>query len=106
VAKKQQTEAPPVPVLRPAAPIQKIDPAPPPAAKRLTQAITIQVRLTVDPNGDVVDAEALGVKGDVAAQLARAAIDAGRRWKFTPALLSGHPVLSTTTVQFVFRPAR
>jgi TonB family protein len=75
-------------------------------ARRLAQPVTIELRLTIDAVGAVVDAQSLGVKGDLNTQLARVAVDAARRWKYTPATLGGQPVLSTTTVRFVFKPLR
>jgi hypothetical protein len=104
---EQKPSEPAAPELKPAILINRIEPVPPPAAvRKLTQPVVIQVRLTIDPKGEVVDAQAIGAKSDVEVQLARAAVDAGWRWKFTPAALGGRPVLSTMTIQFAFSPAR
>ena len=97
--------APAAPRFMPAIILRKIKPVLVPGlAKQVKRPITVQVRLTIDATGNVVDAEAVHVTGELEAALARTAVDAGRHWKFEPALMGGRPILSTTNIEFNFQP--
>jgi len=96
---------PAAPSFTPAIVLREVKPVLPPAlGRQVTRPITIQVRLTIDAEGNVVDAEALHLTSGLEASLARTAMEAGRHWKFKPALLSDRPILSTTNIQFTFQP--
>lgn len=73
-------------------------------AKALQDKIegTVWVKMWVDESGNVV--EAMIAKSDNDA-LNEAAIEAGKQWKFKPALLKGKPVAVWITVPFRFKIA-
>jgi TonB family protein len=67
----------------------------------LTRAIVVEVKLSVDAEGRVTNAEA-AAGGGVLAHLGRVSQDAARQWRFQPATLNGKPVPSVHVVQFKF----
>ncbi|HVW84550.1 MAG TPA: TonB family protein [Bryobacteraceae bacterium] len=96
------------PHLVPARPLQSIQPV---VSQR--QAISLRraaadsgsraevhIQVTVDEKGSVKQAAVQRVKGAYASPLTDHALDAARRWKFTPATLDGQPVQSHVTLVF------
>ena len=63
--------------------------------------VSVVVRVHVDANGQVTDAT-LKSAGP-SRYFGRAALEAARGWKFTPAVQAGRPVASVWTVHFKFR---
>lgn len=59
---------------------------------------TVVLRLTIDERGTVTQVRA--VSGD--AELAKAAVDAVKQWRYAPYLQDGKPTAVTTTVNFEF----
>ena len=87
----------------PAVPLSQPEPVVPANVRSMiVHPVTVVVKVTIDAAGKVVDAQAMRATGALAGFLAKPAIDAARRWRFKPALLDGHPVLSTSTIQFTF----
>ncbi len=72
----------------------------PAATQSIQGKVNVRVRVNVGPNGDVTDA-AIESSGP-SKYFARAALEAARKWKFTPAQSNGQPVASVWTLQFVF----
>ncbi len=76
----------------------RAEPAYPPAAKYERISGTVIVEVTVDETGKVLEARSI-CGPDI---LAAAAVEAAKRWRFTPTLLSGHPVKVIGTITFNF----
>jgi len=71
-------------------PLELLEPVLPPAAKAAGLQGMVELLVTVDPGGRVVDAEPLtGPK-----ELRQAAIDTARQWKFRPVIRNGRPVFA------------
>jgi TonB family protein len=62
---------------------------------------TVQVLVTVDEKGNVVDARQKTC--DAPNMLCEAAVKAARKWTFTPATRFGRPVRAAVVVPFRFR---
>src|SRR5262249_24886643 len=91
----------------PAVPTREAQPVGPPSLHVfLTRQINIEVRLSIDATGKVVQAQAQHIDGALEASLARIAVDAARLWRFAPAIQDGRPVASATNIQFTFKPGR
>lgn len=76
----------------------RVEPVYPAIARRSGIAGSVVVEVTVDEHGKVLDAKSLCGPDP----LARSAIEAARRWEFTPTQLNGAPVKVIGTVTFHF----
>lgn len=74
----------------------RVPPVYPPAAKTLRIGGVVKVSVTISPDGSVVKADAAGANK----LLSGAAIDAVKKWKFTPAAAE-----TTQDVEIVFKVA-
>ena len=63
---------------------------------------TVRVQATVAPNGSVERMDVAQSSGD--RFLDRAAMEAVRRWRFTPAMRDGEPVSATVVIPVDFSP--
>jgi TonB family protein len=79
--------------------VKKVQPIYPTNALRLRLEGAIEIVATVSKTGDITAVKSLG--GDP--QLARAAIEAVRQWKYKPYLLNGEPVEIETQVTVNFK---
>lgn len=79
--------------------IRRVEPAYPAAARRARISGTVVVELLIDESGSVTRARAI-CGPDL---LVNAAVDAARRWRFSPTMVSGSPVKVIGTVIFNFR---
>lgn len=70
----------------------------PPAAKAVRAAGTVSVQVTIDEEGNVISASAVGGHP----LLHQAAVGAARQAKFRPTLLSGTPVKVTGIITYLF----
>jgi protein TonB len=62
----------------------------------------VQVDVTINVRGNVTKAVISKITGSAGNLLAAPALDAARRWQFSPAMLGGRPVESHMTLKFVF----
>lgn len=76
--------------------VKKVAPAFPVAAKQLNVTGTQDVQITVDEQGNVIDAKVL--KGN--ALFTQSTLAAVKEWKFTPLLKDGQPTKFTTIITF------
>ena len=67
---------------------------------------TVDVRVKTDLAGKVIGVEAVSKPGPLRPFLERAALDAARLWRFTPARMGDRAVTGETVVQFTFRSAQ
>ena len=81
-------------------PIHRVEPVYPPEARSKGLQGFVEVLLTLDPTGAVVNAEPLS--GPDA--LRPAALDAVKQWAFRPAVRNGHAVAAYTDVSVDFSP--
>ncbi|NZA26041.1 energy transducer TonB [Luteimonas sp. SJ-92] len=89
------------PADRPADPIERVEPDYPVAALRAQEEGTVLLRVQVDAQGNPGDVEI--ARSSRSRELDRAARDAVRRWRFSPALENGQAVASTVEVPIDFR---
>lgn len=89
------TDSPPVPISR-------TPPVYPREAIRRGIGGTVRVQVTVASNGNVERMEVAQTSGN--RFLDRAAMEAVRRWRFTPALRNGQPVSATVVIPVDFTP--
>jgi TonB family protein len=82
--------------------MKKVQPTYPASAMRMRVEGAVQLMATISKNGDISAVKILS--GD--AQLARAAADAVKRWKYKPYLLNGEPVEIQTQVTVNFKLPR
>lgn len=94
-ATEPQDSTPPEPLSTPA-------PVYPPDALRMGAGGTVQVRITVGSDGQVVQRELAESSGNRA--LDRAALEAVQRWRFRPALRNGQPVSTDVVIPIRFAP--
>jgi len=81
--------------------VERVMPDVSPSARNTIQGkIKVGVRVTVNPAGEVTGAT-LASPGP-SKYFANKALEASRRWKFTPAEVDGHPVSSQWTLRFQF----
>ena len=87
-------------------PIAVVRPAPryPQEALRRNIGGIVRVQVVVSPDGSVERLELASSSGD--RYLDRAALEAVRRWRFTPAVRNGQPVTATVIVPLEFNPGR
>lgn len=81
---------------------QSPPPSYPAAALRRGESGSVVVRVDVDATGYANNITVIQRSGS--RELDRAATDAVRRWRFTPALSNGQPVPGTLEVPFDFKP--
>jgi TonB family protein len=74
----------------------------PRAAERFAKSATVDVRVLVDENGKVLQAERVGPKAGFGFD--EAALDAARHVNFRPALKDGVRVKMWTTMRVIFKP--
>jgi protein TonB len=110
VSNAQPAPIPAVPATRevavkPPAPLRQVAPVIPSAIrKNMTADVSIRLRVQVDAAGNVASAATAASPGDAIGEaLARAAVDAIKKWKFTPALQGTQPVAAETVLSFTFR---
>jgi len=82
----------------PARPIRQVTPTVP-ADEHLASDVPVDVKVTVDPAGNVASADSRG--GDK--QLSRLAVDAARSWQFVPARHNDETVSSEMILHFTFK---
>ncbi len=82
--------------------VTKAQPVYPPIAKQIKASGEVEVEITIDENGRVIEAKA--IKGH--SVLRAAAEEAAKKWVFKPTLLDGKPVKQSGTLTFVFIPPR
>jgi TonB family protein len=82
--------------------VVKAQPVYPSVAKQLRAAGEVEVAITINESGQVIEAKA--IKGHPA--LRAAAEEAARKWVFRPTLLDGKPVRQTGALTFIFIPPR
>jgi protein TonB len=91
----------------PPRPINQAQPSlPREISKMLYGEATVDVRVKIDANGRVAGVEAVSRPGPLRPFLERAALDAARLWRFSPAMMGDRPVAGETVVQFTFRSAQ
>ena len=78
--------------------VQRVPPAYPPTARTARVQGTVQVSLTIGPDGRVQDVQPLSGPG----LLTQAAIQAVAQWVYQPFLLNGQPVSVQTTANVNF----
>ena len=71
------------------------------ASDTIQGRVGVAVRVTVDPNGAVTNAE-FATHGP-SAYFARIAMESARNWKFKPAMQNGHAIASTWTLHYEFK---
>ncbi|HVW85069.1 MAG TPA: TonB family protein [Bryobacteraceae bacterium] len=104
------TPAPASPQFIPARAIRSVQPAvqhgafpvPSSAFSQSRAPQEVQVDVTIDVRGNVTKAAISKITGSAGNLLAAPALDAARRWQFSPAMLGGRPVESHMTLKFVF----
>lgn len=69
---------------------------------RITEPLPIDVRVSIDSKGRVTKASAVQHADGLVDYLGKRAVDAAKRWTFTPAKRGGKPVESSRTIHFVF----
>jgi periplasmic protein TonB len=79
--------------------IKKVDPSYPLSAKQMHVQGTVQLEANIGKNGSVTNVKSLS--GD--ANLAHAAIDAVKQWKYKPYTLNGEPVEIQTQITVNFK---
>jgi protein TonB len=82
--------------------VKEIPPAYPASALRMRVEGAVELLATISKNGDISTVKILS--GDP--QLARAAADAVKQWKYKPYLLNGEPVEIQTQVTVKFKMPR
>jgi TonB family protein len=80
----------------------RVEPFYPPDAKRQGIEGTVEVRATVGRDGRIRSVQA----SNGPPQLAEAAVNAVREWRYKPTLLNGQPIESDVDVKITFRPPR
>jgi TonB family protein len=78
----------------------RVNPVYPPSARKMNATGTVEVEVTISEKGLVVEATA--INGHFA--LRNAAIEAARKWVFTPAIFNGAPVRIKGVLTFTFGP--
>src|SRR5262249_52559689 len=78
--------------------IRRVDPAYPPMAKAAHVTGAVVVEVTIDEQGNVIDARAISGSS----LLTDAAVEAARGWKFAPTRLGKQPVKVIGTITFNF----
>jgi protein TonB len=94
---------PPLPVRHAAQidPSSHLQPPYPPSEYRLQRDGRVQVRITIGPDGRVIDVERVSATSDAFFTATRE--QALRHWRFRPATVDGRPVQETRVMSLVFR---
>jgi periplasmic protein TonB len=82
--------------------VKQVQPVYPATALRMHTEGSVQMMATLSKNGDITDVKVLS--GD--RELARAAVDAVKKWKYKPYLLNGEPVDIQTQITVNFKLPR
>jgi protein TonB len=82
----------------------RLDPRYPAAAQRLNKAAQIDIRVLVDENGRVTDAQRSGPKAGFGFD--EAALEAAKRATFSPPVKDGVRVKMWSTLRVAFQPGR
>lgn len=86
-------------------PIRQVKPALTPAVAALVRRpVTVQVKVSIDAEGKVVNVEASVPPGTMNHYLAEAAANAARMWRFDPARRGDTKLPSETILHFAFGP--
>jgi DNA-directed RNA polymerase subunit F len=89
---------------KPAVAILKVQPKLPAELQSLlVQKTTVEVNVTIDKTGRVIQAEAIPPK-PLNHSLLNSVVNASMLWKFKPALRNNQPVTSESILEFVFDP--
>jgi peptide/nickel transport system substrate-binding protein len=95
--------APPKPsVISRAEPTKRFEPKYPAAAAEFNASGTVVVRVLVGEDGKVKEAKIINSFGNPACE--QAALDAARKWEFTPATKDGVPFEQRVSIPFTFTP--
>jgi TonB family protein len=86
--------------VEPGKPIKQVQPDYPPYLQRSLVSGTVRVRITVDGEGNVIDATMISGHP----LLEDVSLKAAREWKFKPVLLNGAPVKAQGILTFTFTP--
>lgn len=103
-ATRRSTSRPSTAINRAAQPIVRQQPDYPREALRAGAEGIVMVRAQVDANGIPTQVEVVDRSGS--RELDRSALDAVRKWRFTPAMKDGRRVASTVQVPIEFRRAQ
>ncbi len=87
-------------VVQPAKLLHRVEPTYPPLAAQAHVSGTVRLHANVGKDGSVREVEALSGH----ALLLRSAMNAVKQWRYSPALLNGHPVEMDTTIDVEFHP--
>ena len=79
----------------------QLQPPYPPSEQRLEHEGRVQVRVTIGPDGRVIDVALISATNDAFWQVTRQ--QALRHWHFRPATVDGRPVAETRLMSLVFR---
>jgi len=83
---------------------KEVKPAYPELAHQAGKTAVVILKLVVDANGDVISHEVLDATGDTfKEQFIKEAVMAAYKYKFKPAIQSGHPVACTAKITITFR---
>jgi protein TonB len=100
-----QLPPPPLPIpVRRSAQIDsssQLQPPYPPSEQRLEHEGRVQVRVTIGPDGRVIDVALISATNDAFWQVTR--LQALHHWRFRPATVDGRPVQDTKVMSLVFR---
>lgn len=89
---------------KPAVAILKVQPKfPAELQSLLVQKTTVEVNVTIDKTGRVIQAEAIPQR-PLNRSLLNSVVNASMLWKFKPALRNNQPVTSESILEFVFNP--
>jgi periplasmic protein TonB len=83
-----------------AAAVTRIQPEYPPVARQLKLTGTVEVEVAIDEQGAATGAKQLSGNP----LLAKAAVEAVRKWRFKPFRSDGRPTKAAATLSFVFGP--
>jgi len=97
---------PPTVSVYPPQPIRNVKPVLPASMHvLLKRRITVQIRVRIDENGKVIQADPVATPHGVTEYLTKAALDAARGWKFQPARRGTTPIPSDYVLEFAFGPS-
>ena len=94
------------PPLQPPVPIRQVRPVVPANVNAmLKRRVDVQVRVSIDQNGKVVNAEPVVPRGGLNQYLGTSAANTARLWTFQPARRDNTPIASELLLTFTFGPA-
>jgi protein TonB len=86
-----------------AQPVRRVAPVIPANVRTMMHgSAQVQVNVSIEANGLVTDAKLVSATGSMANILAPLALNAAKRWQFTPAQSNGHPLPSQQIIVFGF----